>query len=136
MISARIRCVTFIDGEATELEADGKIEFTQAFTRLSFAADSYTLSVRAERDRAVVARTGDEPYTAVLEKGCVHPLESPSVKADVCTDELKWKRTENAFSFFAVYALSQGEPIKLFITAKPRSDIPRVSMHAQPRRKK
>lgn len=118
MISARIRCVTFIDGEATELETDGEIEFTQAFVRLSFTADSYTLSVRAERDRAVVTRTGDEPYSAVLEKGCVHPLASSSVKADVRTDELKWKRTQNVFSFFAVYALAQGDPIKLFITAK------------------
>ncbi|MDE7395844.1 MAG: hypothetical protein K2M95_06975 [Clostridiales bacterium] len=118
MIQAYIRCVTFAGGEESTLETDGQIEFKNAQTCVSFAQPDYTFSITAIGTRAEITRRGQDAYRAILEEGYTTPLESDFITTTVYTHTLKTKRTDDAFSVMAEYALGEGEPTKLFVTAK------------------
>ena len=117
MMRASIRCVTFIGGEESTVEAEGQLEFSSAYTRISYALDDYAFSVTVFDAHAEIARTGDGAYRARLKTGETYPVESALLQAEVYTHALKRKRTENGYSFMASYSLGGGEPMKLFITA-------------------
>lgn len=118
MTRAQIRCVTFAGGEENTLEAEGQIGFSDACTRVSFTTPDYTFSIAVKGNRAEITRTGEDAYRAILEEGHAYPLESRSITTSVRTYVLKTKRTNDAFSVMAEYALGEGEPTKLFVTAK------------------
>ena len=120
MGKARIRCITFTDGEESTLEADGQLEFSDASTRVFYAYGDYTFSVTAFATHAEIVRTGDAFYRVVLKEGNSTPIESALLQATVYTHALKSKRTENGFSFMASYSLGSGASMKLFITATLR----------------
>ena len=117
MRNASIRCITFTDGEESAFETEGQLEFSDAYTRVSYQANSYAFIVTAYDTWAEIVRMGADAYCVHLQEGETRPIKSGLLQAEVFTHALKQKRTENGYSFMASYSLGGGTPMKLFITA-------------------
>ncbi len=103
-IPATIDFVTLQNGRE-EFTADGFVELKDSSVRISYVADSYSLSVEYRAGVVTVIRSGEHSYKAFFCEGRETVFETAGFSLPLFTEKLRFKAGEHRVHLSAKYSL-------------------------------
>ena len=103
-VPATIAFVTLQNGRE-EYYTDGFVEFEDSSVRISYVADTYSLTLEYDAGGVTVTREGEHGYRAVFREGCETVFETEKFSFPLFTEKLRFKAGEGKVHLSAKYSL-------------------------------